>query len=353
MDIRKILEDREKQMLSRFACLSVESLGRVRPEQPGQMRTAFQEDCDRILHSKAFRRLKYKTQVFLSPEGDHYRTRLTHTLEVSQIARTISRALALNEDLTEAIALGHDLGHTPFGHAGERVLNELASDGFHHVKQSQRVVESLENDGAGLNLTVEVIDGIRNHSKGQGPLNLADARFLPKTLEGRVVRFADIIAYVNHDLDDALRAGLIVESEIPAEISADLGSSSSKRIDAMIADVVQNALHDDIMSIRFTDKIDCALISLRTWLGEHVYRVQSIEDEFEKASRLLRNLFEYFMKNRSALIALGGRVRENEPLDRSVVDFIAGMTDRFATNLYHEIFLPQPWRVEGVRSVPS
>ena len=220
MNVRQILEDREKQSLSSYACLSSESLGRVRSEEPSLMRTAFQDDCDRILHSKAFRRLKYKTQVFLSPEGDHYRTRLTHTLEVSQIARTVARALALNEDLTEAIALGHDLGHTPFGHAGERVLNELAPDGFHHVVQSQRVVESLENEGIGLNLTAEVVDGIRKHSKGQGPLNEADECFLPKTLEGRIVRFADIIAYVNHDLDDALRADLIIESEIPAGISS-------------------------------------------------------------------------------------------------------------------------------------
>ena len=345
MDIRQIFDDRETRMLSRHACLSARSLGRVRPEDPGLMRTAFQEDCDRILHSKAFRRLKYKTQVFLSPEGDHYRTRLTHTLEVSQIARTISRALALNEDLTEAIALGHDLGHTPFGHAGERVLNELATDGFHHVIQSQRVVEFLENDGDGLNLTVEVVDGIRKHSKGQGPLNRVDEGFLPKTLEGRIVRFADIIAYVNHDLDDALRAGLIVESEIPVEISAVLGGSCRMRIDALVADLVQNALVEDVPVIRFSENIDCALISLRSWLCEHVYRVRSVENEFEKASRLLRDLFDYFMDNKSALLDHGGRIRENESHERAVVDFIAGMTDRFATKLYHEIFLPQPWRV--------
>ena len=345
MNVRQLLEDREKQRLSSYACLSMDSIGRLRPEEPCLIRTAFQEDCDRILHSKAFRRLKYKTQVFLSPEGDHYRTRLTHTLEVSQIARTIARALALNEDLTEAIALGHDLGHTPFGHAGERVLDELSPVGFHHVIQSQRVVESLENDGAGLNLTAEVIDGIRKHSKGQGPLNQVSEDFLPKTLEGRIVRFSDIIAYVNHDLDDALRAGLIVESEIPAEISTVLGVTCNERINTLMANLIDNTVEAPEPSILFSDDIDRVLISLRAWLGEHVYRVRSVEDEFEKASRMLRDLFDYFMENKSALVEHGGRLRVNEPLDRSVVDFIAGMTDRFATKLYHEIFLPRPWSV--------
>lgn len=344
MDIRQVLEDREKMVLSRHACLSAESRGRSRAEGPCRIRTAFQEDCDRILHSKAFRRLKYKTQVFLSPEGDHYRTRLTHTLEVSQIARTIARALALNEDLTEAIALGHDLGHTPFGHAGERVLNELAPGGFHHVVQSQRVVELLENDGEGLNLTMEVVDGIRRHSKGQGPLNNVDECCLPMTLEGRIVRFSDIIAYVNHDLDDALRAGLIVESEIPTEISVVLGETCSDRIDMMVADLIQNAAAAGQPVIRFSDEIDRALISLRAWLGEHVYRVRDVEEQFEKASRMLRDLFDYFMNNQDALVRYGGRLRE-ETVDRAVVDFIAGMTDRFATKLYHDIFLPQPWRL--------
>lgn len=345
MNIRQRLENREKQKLSDFACLSMESAGRKRPESPCLMRTAFQEDCDRILHSKAFRRLKYKTQVFLSPEGDHYRTRLTHTLEVSQIARTLARALSLNEDLTEAIALGHDLGHTPFGHAGERVLDELSPSGFHHVIQSQRVVESLENDGAGLNLTAEVIDGIRTHSKGQGPLNQVDESFLPKTLEGRIVRFSDIIAYVNHDLDDALRAGLIVESEIPDEVSTVLGQTCNERIDALMANLIKNADAGTEPKILFSADYDRVLISLRAWLGEHVYRVNSVEEEFVKASRMLRDLYDYFMHNEKALVAHGGRLRENESLDRSVVDFIAGMTDRFATKLYHEIFLPRPWSV--------
>ncbi len=345
MNIRQLLEDREQQRLSSQACLSVESAGRLRPEKPCILRTAFQEDCDRILHSKAFRRLKYKTQVFLSPEGDHYRTRLTHTLEVSQIARTIARALALNEDLTEAIALGHDLGHTPFGHAGERVLDELSPGGFHHVIQSQRVVESLENDGAGLNLTAEVIDGIRKHSKGQGPLNQVNESYLPKTLEGQIVRFSDIIAYVNHDLDDALRAGLIVESDIPEKISIALGKTCSARIDTLMANLIQNAVDAPEPVIVFSDEIDRILISLRAWLGEHVYRVRSVEEEFEKASRMLRDLFDYFMENEASLVEYGGRLREDESLDRAVVDFIAGMTDRFATKLYHEIFLPRPWSV--------
>lgn len=344
MNVRQLLEEREKQRLSSYACLSVDSAGRLHAEPAGIMRTAFQEDCDRILHSKAFRRLKYKTQVFLSPEGDHYRTRLTHTLEVSQIARTIARALAMNEDLTEAIALGHDLGHTPFGHAGERVLDELSSSGFHHVVQSQRVVESIENDGAGLNLTAEVIDGIRKHSKGQGPLNQVNERALPKTLEGQIVRFSDIIAYVNHDLDDALRAGLIVDSDIPSEISTCLGGSCSERIDTLMANIIQNAGAPEPVII-FSDEVDEILISLRAWLGEHVYRVRSVEAEFEKASRMLRGLFDHFMENKESLVEYGGRLRDDEPLERGVVDFIAGMTDRFATKLYHEIFLPRPWSV--------
>jgi len=345
LNIRHFLENRERQVLSPFACLSAETIGRCRPEVDSALRTAFQDDCNRILHSKAFRRLKYKTQVFLSPEGDHYRTRLTHTLEVSQIARTVSRSLALNEDLAEAISLGHDLGHTPFGHAGERVLNELTPGGFHHVRQSCRVVEMLENDGAGLNLTAEVLDGIAKHSKGQGALNQVPDKYLPLTHEGRIVRFADIIAYVNHDLDDALRAGLITEAQIPAHICAVLGRSCGERIDTMVRDLIEVSTCSGGEIIRLSEPVDAALMSLRDWLSAHVYQVETVDAEFGKAARILRELFSHFANDRDFLLACGGRCREEDDYLISVADFIAGMTDRFAINLYHEIFLPRPWRV--------
>jgi dGTPase len=345
MNIRHFLEERERQMLSPFACLSVETRGREQAEMHCTLRTTFQDDCNRILQSKAFRRLKYKTQVFLSPEGDHYRTRLTHTLEVSQIARTVARSLALNEDLTEAIALGHDLGHTPFGHAGERILNELAPGGFHHVRQSRRVVEILENDGVGLNLTAEVLDGIAKHSKGQGALNHVADDCLPFTHEGRVVRFADIIAYVNHDLDDALRAGLITEAQIPDDICVVLGRSCQERIDTMVRDLVEVSTSSGGAVIRLSEPVDAALMGLRDWLTSHVYLVKTVDAEFGKAARILRDLFLHFANDRESLLAHGGRCREEDDDLVSVADFVAGMTDRFAINLYHEIFLPRPWRV--------
>ncbi len=345
MDIRKLLEDREEKILSGHACLSRASSGRAVPEPPCPMRTTFQVDRDRILHSKAFRRLKYKTQVFLSPEGDHYRTRLTHTLEVSQIARTIARALALNEDLAEAIALGHDLGHTPFGHAGERVLNELTPGGFHHVRQSRRVVETLENDGTGLNLSAEVIDGISKHSKGQGALSAVRQEVLPATLEGQIVRFADIIAYVNHDLDDALRAGLVSRGQLPGSVLDSLGSDSGAWLDVMIRDIIVVASENGGALIRFSDPVDKSVIELRDWLFTHVYRVKSVNDEFEKASHMLRELFGYFVANRDELARYGSRAPEGDQAEVAVADFIAGMTDRFAINLYHRIFLPRPWSV--------
>jgi len=345
MSIRRMLEDRERRMLSPFACLSEESRGRQKAESAGSLRTAFQEDCNRILHCKTFRRLKYKTQVFLSPEGDHYRTRLTHTLEVSQIARTVARSLALNEDLTEAIALGHDLGHTPFGHAGERVLAELTPGGFHHVRQSRRVVEWLENDGEGLNLTAEVIDGIVKHSKGSGALNNVADEYLPVTHEGKIVRFADIIAYVNHDLDDALRAGLIEESQIPDDICTVLGNDCQQRIETMVRDLIEVSCASGGELIRLSEKVDSALMALRNWLTANVYRVRPVELEFDKAARMLRELFNYFADNPEFLQACGGRCRKGDDYLVSVADFVAGMTDRYAINLYHEIFLPRPWRV--------
>lgn len=345
MNIRSLLERREKDTLSRFACLSGQSAGRQHDEEPCSIRTAFQHDRDRILHSKSFRRLKQKTQVFLSPEGDHYRTRLTHTLEVSQIARTVARALALNEDLTEAIALGHDLGHTPFGHAGERLLDELTPGGFRHVRQSLRVVEVLEKDGAGLNLTVEVRDGILKHSKGTGPLLSDDPGVMATTLEGRIVRLADVIAYVNHDLDDALRAGLINVGGIPGAISRVLGDTHSRRIDTMVRDMIEASLATGGSEIRLSTKVSQAVSDLRDWLFEHVYRINTVHDDFIKASRILRELFLFFVDDEEMLLAQGGRRYPGDPLRVSVADFIAGMTDRFAINLYHRLFLPQPWKI--------
>jgi dGTPase len=309
------------------------------------MRTAFQHDRDRILHCKAFRRLKHKTQVFLSPEGDHYRTRLTHTLEVAQIARTVARALDLNEDLTEAIALAHDLGHTPFGHAGERVLNELAPGGFHHVRQSLRVVDVLEKEGLGLNLTLEVRDGIRKHSKGKGMLLSTDAEVLALTLEGRIVRLADIIAYVNHDLDDALRAGVIREPQVPRDILSLLGDSHSRRIGTMVRDLVVASHADGGRNILMSAAVAEAVEALRDWLFAHVYQVKMVHDDFEKASHVLRELYAFFAENEQELVACGGRRLPGDDLLVSVVDFLAGMTDRYAMNLYQRLFLPQPWKV--------
>jgi dGTPase len=345
MDIRALLERRERETLSPFACFSGQSDGRLNDEEPCSIRTAFQHDRDRILHSKAFRRLKQKTQVFLAPEGDHYRTRLTHTLEVSQIARTVARALALNEDLTEAIALGHDLGHTPFGHAGERVLAELVPGGFRHVRQSLRVVEVLERDGAGLNLTAEVRDGILKHSKGTGPLLSDDPAVLASTLEGRIVRLADVIAYVNHDLDDALRAGLVDVGHLPGSISVVLGETHSRRMDTMLRDMIEASLNTDCSDIRLSPPVSQAVSDLRDWLFEHVYRVHTVHDDFVKASRILRELFLFFVDDEEMLIAQGGRRYPGDTLAVSVADFIAGMTDRFAMNLYRRLFLPQPWKL--------
>ncbi len=344
MNIRAILEEREDQILSPHACRSFQSLGRVHPESPCLVRTSFQHDRDRILHSKSFRRLKHKTQVFLAPEGDHYRTRLTHTLEVAQIARTVARALSLNEDLSEAIALGHDLGHTPFGHAGERVLNELVPGGFHHDRQSLRVVEVLEKEGRGLNLTAEVRDGIGKHSKGKGPLVPDDPSRLSVTLEGRIVRVADIIAYVNHDLDDALRGGVIEYSSVPARLVERLGNRHSRRIDAMVRDLIGESLAAGGSEVRFSESMGEAVIELRDWLFDNVYRSSSVHADFEKASRVLKELFAYFAANPCALEDHGGRRLPGDGIEVSVADFIAGMTDRFALNLYQELFLPHPWR---------
>jgi len=344
MNIRKSLEDLEQQALVPGACLSSKSQGRTFPSKLCTIRTVFQHDRDRILHCKSFRRLKYKTQVFLSPEGDHYRTRLTHTLEVSQVARTVARALRLNEDLTEAISLGHDLGHTPFGHVGERVLNELVPGGFHHVKQSLRVVDILEKDGKGLNLTHEVRDGILKHSKGQGGLLNPDTQSRAITLEGQVVRLADIIAYTSHDLDDAIRGHVIKAADIPKDISNLIGLRHSCRIDRMIKDLIRESIADDSFQVRLSVEMDEAIRALRSWLFVHVYQAESVQSEFNKASHLLHELFHYFCVNQDVFLRYGGRRFPEDSLEVSVADFIAGMTDRFALSLYRECFLPQPWR---------
>jgi len=343
MVIREKLESCEKSVLSPYAQLSSASAGRLRPEEPCELRTAFQVDRDRILQSKSFRRLKHKTQVFLAPTGDHYRTRLTHTLEVAQISRTVARALSLNEDLAEAIALGHDLGHTPFGHSGEKVLNELLPGGFHHVQQSLRVVDFLEEGGDGLNLTHEVRDGILKHSKGLGPLLHCEPSRLPKTLEGRIVRLADIIAYVNHDLDDALRAGLIKASQLPVPARLEPGDVFHRERDLfMIRDLVENS--KETGDIRLSEEMVETIGNLRGWLFEKVYRADEVHEEFVKASRILRELFGYFLENEEALLRCGGRRQPDDSLAVSIADFLAGMTDRFALNLYYRVFLPQPWK---------
>ena len=344
MIIREVTEISETSVLCQYASHSKASKGRRIAEDACPVRTIFQVDRDRILHSKAFRRLKYKTQVFLAPEGDHYRTRLTHTLEVSQVARTMARALQLNEDLTEAIALGHDLGHTPFGHAGERVLAELLPDGFHHVNQSLRVVEVLEKNGAGLNLSWEVRDGILHHSKGRSALMGLRTEDLPATLEGQLVRLSDVIAYVNHDLDDAIRGGLINSDDVPSALRSALGEHSSQRLNTMITDLIETTLAGHYAAVQLSPTVALHVVALRDWLYANVYRAKAVEQEFRKASRVLKELFTYFAANPEELPACGGHHDEGESIETSVTDFLAGMTDRYAMNLYQKLFFPQPWK---------
>ena len=342
MTIREELEKTEQKILSPRACLSSKSKGRVRPEAQHAIRTDFQRDRDRIIHSKAFRRLKHKTQVFLSPFGDHYRTRLTHCLEVSQIARTIARALRLNEDLTEAIALGHDLGHTPFGHAGEDTLSKLLPGGFHHADQSVRVVEKLEYEGKGLNLTFEVRDGIGKHSKGRGEIFDADPEDLPSTLEGQIVRVSDVIAYVNHDSDDALRAGIIREEDIPPHLIRVLGKWPATRIDRMVMDVVEASLGNGLERIAMTDRIRKPVLELREFLYQRVYYNSSAREELRKTEKIIRDLFAYVSENPE------GYVKDYPPGDPLIVragDFVAGMTDRYAMALSEQLFLPRSWPI--------
>ena len=345
MNIRLVLEEKERKFLSPKAKLSSESTGRLQPEAPCDIRPAFQRDRDRILHSKAFRRLKHKTQVFLAPEGDHYRTRLTHALEVAQIARTLAKALSLNEDLTEAIALGHDLGHTPFGHAGEAVFNDLLPGGFHHSQQSLRVVDQLEKGGKGLNLTQEVREGILKHSKGCGPLMTKEQELLPSTLEAQVVRFADLMAYVNHDTDDAIRAEIVKDSDLPAQLVRVLGNSASDRIDRMVRDTLEATLANDLERIVLSEQVCWAIEELRKFLFERVYNSPPVQIDFKKSAKILKELFQYFLSRPEEFAKETGWRLGREELDRAVVDFLAGMTDQFAINIYERIFLPKPWGV--------
>jgi dGTPase len=336
MNIREMLERIEYDTLVPQAAMSADTRGRDREEAEDDIRPSYQRDRDRIIHCKAFRRLKHKTQVFLAPEGDHYRTRLTHVLEVTQIARTIAKSLRLNEILAEAIGLGHDLGHSAFGHAGEAALNKLVRGGFDHYRQSVRVVEKLED----LNLTVEVRDGILKHSKGEkGELLRKRAKARALTLEGDIVRISDIIAYVNHDIDDGIRAGIIREDDIPKDIRATLGKTGSMRIDRMVRDVIDATLACDYEAILMTPEALEALEALRKYMFENMYLIHEVRGEFEKAQKILTALFEYVVAHPEEFLDTTG----GEPVERLAIDFIAGMTDRYALNLYSKLFLPRPW----------
>jgi dGTPase len=344
--IREMLEELEERTFHPRAARSAHTRGRGEPERDDDERPPFQLDRDRLLHCKAFRRLAGKTQVFLAPKGDHYRTRLTHTLEVAQVARSIARALRLNEMLVEAMVMGHDLGHTPFGHAGERLLNTVVADGFHHVLQSVRVVEVLENDGQGLNLTAEVRDGILRHSKGRGNVLMKGSPSKALTLEAEIVRLADIIAYVNHDLDDALRAGLFAEADVPAPISAVLGSSRGDRFRTLIHDVIRRSDLDGGGHIEMSSEVHEALLALRDFLYARVYENPVVHDEFVKAQRILRDLHAYGLEDPARLQARHGVVpRAGETVERALTDWLSGMTDRFALETWETIFVPRPWGV--------
>ena len=343
--IREELEEREKKILSPFATLSSNTRGRDFFEEECPLRPCFQHDRDRIIHSKSFRRLKHKTQVFLIPTGDHYRTRLTHTLEVSQIARTIAKALCLNEDLTEAISLGHDLGHTPFGHAGEDTLDEIVPGGFSHADQSLRVVDLLEKDGKGLNLTVEVKDGILKHTKGKGEILCEDPESMAYTIEGQVVRIADIVAYINHDIDDAIRGGVISPSDIPHDCLKSLGDTHSKRINTMVNDIIQETLASADGRLSISKEILSAVLNLRAFLWEHVYENRAVHADFFKATKILKELYQYLVDHPDYLLKLIKMESLYDSLERCVCDFVAGMTDRYAFSLYEKLFLPLPWVV--------
>ncbi len=331
-NISKIFLEREENTLSPFAFLTKNTKGREHPYVPCENRTEFQRDRDRIIHSKSFRRLMHKTQVFLFPADEHYRTRMTHTLEVTQVARIIARALCLNEDLTEAAALGHDLGHTPFGHAGETAMQKCYSPEFTHYKQSIRVVEKLERDGNGLNLTYEVKDGILNHT----------GNHMATTLEGVIVKFADRIAYINHDIDDAIRAGILRIEDIPKELTDVLGVGHSERINRMVTSVIQESAGKP--EINFTKEVGEATLKLRSFLFDTVYTNPLAKSEDNKAQELLASLFEYYVKNPDKMPELYYRNTKHEPVERCVCDYVASMTDRYAIEHYTDLFIPQVWK---------
>lgn len=334
MTIRETVELWEKEYLSPYASLSMNSKGRLKPEQECDIRPVFQRDRDRIIHCKAFRRLKDKTQVFLSPEGDHYRTRLTHTLEVSQNARTIAKALKLNEELVEAIALGHDLGHTPFGHAGERALNRVCPLGFDHSQQSVRTVERLEKDGQGLNLTYEVRDGILNHQTSGRP----------HTLEGKIVRFSDKIAYIHHDMDDAVRAGILTEMDVPKEIREVLGDTPGDRLDCFIHDIVTNSMGKD--DIVMSERVGAAMQELRKFMFQSVYTNPLAKDQEQKAEVLMETLYHYYMKHLDDLPEeFLNLISEGDPKEQVVCDYVGAMSDRYAVNVYEQLFIPKSWQL--------
>ena len=335
MNIREQQEAWEREYLSPNAALSCNSQGRDREEPQCDMRPVYQRDRDRILHCKSFRRMKHKTQVFLAPLGDHYRTRLTHTLEVAQIARTIARALRMNEDLTEAIALGHDLGHTPFGHAGERALNEVSPFGFRHYEQSVRVVQLIEKDGRGLNLTKEVRDGMMNHSTSR----------MPQTMEGKIVRLSDKIAYINHDIDDAIRAGIISEKDLPDYYTSVLGKSTKKRLDTLIRDVIVGSM--DSKDIQMSPDIEEAMLGLRSYMFTNVYTNPKAKSQEAKAQDLLKTLYEYYLEHPELMPEEYQYLiwEDLSPVEKVVCDYISGMTDQYAIEKYEELFIPSSWKI--------
>ncbi len=334
MTLREQIQQLEEQTLSARACLAVRSKGRQRPEEESEVRTCFQRDVDRIIYCKAFRRLKHKTQVFLQPEGDHYRTRMTHTLEVTRIARTMARALRLNEDLVEAAALAHDLGHTPFGHAGERALSRVVEGGFRHFEQSLRVVDRLEHDGAGLNLCYEVRRGILCHTRGEEA----------ETLEGQLVRYADKIAYINHDIDDAMRGGIIYPTDIPVSISQVLGYTHGERIETLTRDIIENSQEGD--GIRQSEPVARAMAELREFMFQSVYFNPRAKGEEGKAEDMICLLFDYYVKHTDKLPSEYQDILVREGAQRAVVDYIAGMTDTYAVEKFGELFIPMRWVVK-------
>ena len=329
MNVRETSEQIEKNILSEYACLSANSRGRLKPEEKCPIRTDFQRDRDRIIHCKAFRRLKHKTQVFLSPVGDHYRTRLTHTLEVSQIARTIARALRVNEDLTEAVALGHDLGHTPFGHAGEKALNDIFPQGFRHYEQSLRVADVLEN----LNLTYETRNGILRHTRG----------IEAETVEGRIVKIADRIAYINHDIDDAVRAGVMNIDDIPKDILEILGYEHSQRINTLVVSLIENTSDENL---RMNGEVQGAFDRLHEFMFDEVYLKGHERNETRKIPEFISRLYSYFRKNPDKMPDEYGEIIKNDSVERAVCDYISGMTDKYAIDVFNSIFVPHSWNVK-------